>query len=137
MQLSSQITMQFALESETAQKLFLETDNFHDSDLNYVQSKTSSDLNIGIRMLRWSFLHNSHEVDQLSTLHFKLSNPVYDQRWGNDEQICKCIIYDFLMQGDSFNLLTGDGGRAGTFSSAGSYLKFVTTPEILEHLRLA
>ena len=136
MHLKSQATVQFPLDSDSTKRLFIETDNFHESDLDYVQSMRSSDMKVGIRILHWAFLNDSCEIDQLSTLHFKFAKPVFLDRWGDDGKICECIIYDFLMHDESFNVLTGDGGRKGTYSSSGSHVTLVTTPEVLEHLGL-
>jgi hypothetical protein len=55
MQLKSQVTVQFTLGSEAARKLFYETGNFHDSDLDYVVSTRHSHMEIGIRIPHWYF----------------------------------------------------------------------------------
>jgi hypothetical protein len=72
--------------------------------------------------------------DFLTTIRFHLAEPVFSMNWGSDDEIRRCMIYNFFINSDGFDLLTGDGERSGALNCAKSTVEIFATREIFESL---
>lgn len=132
--LSQQVQSKFNLGSEEAKNLVIEASSFRDADLNKISSSRGEYLTVEIRYPQWIFLDSDKDVDQLSVLLFHFFRPGFSSNWGSDDEIRRCIIYDFSISGNEFKIDTGDGGRHGTFDISKSTVELITTKEILDQL---
>jgi len=137
MLLKTQVSVRLAWHCEKAVRLFSETCNFHDAQLDYVNSDLKNGALFQIRKPRWTFLFESKELDRLTEIRFLLNSPCFASHWGTDNDICSSSIYNFSVSGDEFDLLTGDGGRSGKISVDQSEIEIVTTREILNFIEAA
>lgn len=134
--LKQQVQIKYPLTSKEVGSLFDKTDNFHDADLNKIISFDEGYMILEIRRPHWVFLDATESPDCLTGIHFHLSQPTFDINWGTDDEIRRCMIYNFSISGNKFKLDTGDGGRSGTLECSNSTVELVTTTEIMGILNL-
>lgn len=127
-------TIEFELCSDQARNLFKYSNEFSDAALKKVQSTVDGLLTIEIGLPSWVFNDIPQIFNDNSQLHFCILQPEFSSNWGTDEEICQCMIYNFLVQNNRFELNTGDGGRAGTFDCKKSKVKILTTDDIAKYL---
>jgi len=131
--LQDQMHAKYPLCSKESDILFEQADDFHDADLNKIF--TSDDgLTLLIRHPSWSFLDPNKSKDFLTAIRFYLAEPIFSMNWGSDDEIRRCMIYNFFINSDGFDLLTGDGGRSGALNCAKSTVEIFATREIFESL---
>ena len=104
------------------------------TDLNKIFSAGDGYMTLLIRQPSWAFLDPSEDMDYLTTIRFYLADPIFSMNWGSDDEIRRCMIYNFSIINEGFKLDTGDGGRSGTLNCAKSTVEIFATREIFESL---
>ncbi len=129
------ITSTLLLASPKVRHLFHLAGNFHDADLSNVSTREGYELALTIRYPVW--FASPKKLAAGTVLTFRFKQPLLAQNWGSDIEICACMIYDFELEGNRFNLQTGDGGRTGSFDLNTSTVEVSAPKSIVEALGLA
>jgi hypothetical protein len=111
-----------------AKEVIWKAQNLHDASLNCIQLGEDHVLKFEISNLWWMISEEVCEMDSQTQFRFSLGEARILSFWGTDEEICLSAVFDFSSDNSVFRILTGDGGRSGTFDISRSTVEVLSTP---------
>jgi hypothetical protein len=115
-------------------KLSDRASRFHDSCLGGSFLTEREVLSFEVCNIWWKRPNSCSKLDRVTRICFRLGGAMPSDCFGTDEEICQSAIYDFVLEGGFFKILTGDGLRSGRFESRISTVQIITTKELIaEH----
>jgi hypothetical protein len=115
-----------------AREVVRKAQNLHDASLSCIRLGEDRVLRFDLCNLWWMVSEKVCKMDSQTQFRFSFGKAHIISSWGTDKEICMSAVFDFSSSNSEFHILTGDGGRSGTFDVSTSTLEVLSTTYAIE-----